>query len=107
MSMYVDYLMSALKVDRPSGHALIDDALVCRDEMLTVGSHHGDSAYSALAAQVAYDRALINLCRSRGIAVAPTSFKFPSVERNRLEQELANAGIHLADLARRGDRDPK
>jgi hypothetical protein len=102
MSMYVDILSSALDtwVDGLTGPALIDYALVCRAEMLAAGPHHGDTAYSTLSAEIAYDRALIKLCESNGVAVVATSFAFPRQERTRLERDLATAGIDLAELAR-------
>jgi hypothetical protein len=103
MSMYVDILSSALDswVDELIGTALVDYALVCRAEMLGVGSHRGDTAYSSLATEIAYDRALIKLCETNNVAVEATSFAFPRQERARLEHELAVTGIDLAALARR------
>jgi len=103
VSMYVDILSSALDswADELTGTALVDYALCCRAEMLGVGPHHGDTAYSSLAAEVAYDRALIKLCETNGMLVEATSFAFPRQERARLEHELAAAGIDMAALARR------
>lgn len=103
MSMYVDILASSLDswVDELTGTALVDYALVCRAEMLGAGPHRGDTAYASLAAEIAYDRALIKLCETNGVAVQATSFDFPRQERARLERELAVAGIDLAALARR------
>jgi hypothetical protein len=101
--MYVDILSSALDswADELTGTALVDYAQCCRAEMLGVGPHHGDTAYSSLAAEVAYDRALIKLCETNGMLVEATSFAFPRQERARLEHELAAAGIDMAALARR------
>jgi hypothetical protein len=102
MSMYVDILSSALDkwVDELTGDSLVDYALNCRAEMLGVGPHHGDTAYSSLASEIAYDRALIKLCETNDVAVTSTSFAFPRQERARLEHELAMAGIDLPALAR-------
>ena len=101
MSMYVDILSSALDtwVDELTGRELVDYALTCRAEMLGTHPHLGDSAYSSLAAEIAYDRALIRLCETNDIDVVPTSFAFPRQERARLELELAISGIDLAALA--------
>ena len=101
VSMYVDILSSALDtwVDELSGRALIDYALSCRAEVLAVGPHR-DTAYSTLAAQVAYDRVLIKLCETNGVPVMAASFAYPREERTRLEAELAIAGVDLAALAR-------
>lgn len=103
MSMYADILSSALDgwVDELTGAALLDYVLVCRAEMLGAGTHYGDTAYSSLAAEIAYDRALIKICQSNGVAVAATSFDHPRQERARLERALALAGIDLAALTRR------
>jgi hypothetical protein len=103
MSMYVDLLSSALDtwIDELTGEALIGYALSCRAEMLQVGPHRGDTAYSSLAAEVAYDRALIKLCQTNEVPVMATSFAYPREERARLEGELATAGVDLAALARR------
>jgi hypothetical protein len=101
--MYVDILSSALDgwIDELNGIALVDYVLDRRAEMLNTGPHNGDTAYSSLAADVAYDRALIKLCEVNYVAVTPTGFAFPLQERTRLERELATAGINLATLARR------
>jgi hypothetical protein len=102
MSMYVDILSSALDtwVDELTGAALVGYALCCRAEMLDARPHLGATAYSSLAAEIAYDRALIKLCESNDVAVTATNFTFPKQERVRLERELAIAGIDLAALAR-------
>jgi hypothetical protein len=103
MSMYVDILSSALDswVDELTGSALVDYVLACRAEMLDAGPRYGDTAYSSLAAEVAYDRALIKLCEANYVSVTATSFAFPSEARARLELELATMGIDLVTLARR------
>ena len=103
MSMYVDILSSALDgwVEELTGSALVDYALACRAEMLAIGPHRGDTAYSLLALEIAYDRALIKLCETLDVPVVPTSFAYPRAERFRLEHELAVAGVDLPALARR------
>jgi hypothetical protein len=103
MSMYVDILSSALDtwVDELTGSALVDYVLACRVEMLDTGPRYGVTAYSSLAAEVAYDRALIKLCETNYVTVTPTNFAFPRQERARLERELAAVGIDLVALARR------
>jgi hypothetical protein len=102
VSMYVDILSSALDgwVDEPTGTALVDYAVRCREEVLGIGPLH-DNAYASLAAEVAYDRALIKLCEMANVTVMTTDFAFPSQERARLERQLAAAGIDLAALAHR------
>jgi hypothetical protein len=101
--MYVDILSSALGswVDELTDSSLVEYTLTCRAEMLGAGPHRGDTAYSSLAVEIAYDRALIKLCEAHDVPVMATSFAHPREERARLEHELASAGIDLAALARR------
>ena len=103
VSMYVDILSSALDdwVTDLAGHDLVSYAVLCRQEMRSVAPR-GVSAYSALASEIAYDRALIALCTERGIDAHATSFNYPSSERRRLEVLLAQDGVDLeAPLQRR------
>lgn len=103
MSMYVDLLSSALDewTDDPHGEVLLDYVLVCRNEMLAAVPRRAKSAYVALASEIAYDRALIKLCSSKGIAVTPADFAHPREERDNLERALFDQGIDLATLAKR------
>jgi len=89
VSMYVQILTSALEAGDldVSGDELIEHALACRTRMLETGPTQG--AYEALAAEVAYDRALIHLCSYMGIASNPAAFADPPGERSRLESLLA------------------
>jgi hypothetical protein len=95
--MYAHILASALDdwVDELTGDALFDYALVCRSEMLLPRVCQGGVALTALAAEVAYDRALIKLCEAHGIDVVDLSFTHPREERARLEEALAVAGLDL------------
>jgi hypothetical protein len=97
MTMYAHILSSALDdwVDELTGHALIDYALVCRSEMRRPSQYPGQTALTALAAEVAYDRALIKLCEAQRIGVSDLSFLHPRQERARLEAALAAAGVDL------------
>jgi hypothetical protein len=96
--MYDHILSSALNdwVDELSGDALVEYALVCRNEMRHAPRYQGETALVALAAEVAYDRALIKLCEAHGIGGADMSFLHPRQERARLEAALVAAGIDLA-----------
>jgi hypothetical protein len=100
--MYDDILSSAIDVwvEELTGDALIDYALACRAQMQASGSRRGSTAMRALAAEIAYDRALIRLCETLGIDVALTNFAYPKPERARIEGILALAGVDLAALAR-------
>lgn len=95
--MYVDILSSALDdwVTDLGGPDLIDYALLCRDELRLVAPPRGGSAYTALAAEIAYDRALIALCTERGIDAHATSFAYPRAERQRIEMVLKHEGLDL------------
>ncbi len=101
-SMYTELLYSALDawVDSPDEAVLIDHVVKCRNEMLIAIPHRDENAYSALAAEVSYDRALIKLCEANGIEASAANFTNPSEERRRLEKALAGAGINLTALAR-------
>jgi hypothetical protein len=101
--MYVDILSSALDewVSDLRGPMLVQYAVVCRAEMLAVTSRKERSAYSALAAEIAYDRALITLCTERGIDAHATSFAYPAAERQRIESLLVRAGLDIVALSSR------
>ena len=106
--MYVDLLSSALEgwVNELTGSALIGDSLALRVEMLDHRDHRSAPVHEALAAEVAYDRALISLCAEHDIMVVISDFAHPQSERARLECELARSGVDLSALPRRG-RDPQ
>ena len=95
--MYVEILSSALDqwVTDLTGSDLIEYALLCREELRAVSPPNGGSAYSALGAEIAYDRALIALCTERGIDAHATSFSYPSSERCRIEAILRDHGVDI------------
>jgi len=96
MNVYADILSSVLDdwVEELSGDALIEFAQLCRAQMLEV-SPTRDSASTALAAELSYDRALIKVCQAHGVDVVPMRFSRPGEERARLEDELIAMGIDL------------
>jgi hypothetical protein len=99
--MYVDVLSSALEAwsHDLGGDMLVNYVLGCRAQMLTVGPVR--DVQEALAAEVAYDRALIQLCADVGIAATPAGFDQPQAERTRLERTLASeVDIDLVALSR-------
>jgi hypothetical protein len=105
MSMYVDLLAGALdtRLEVLTGDDLVGHVVLCRSEMLASAPYKETSAYTALATEVAYDRALLKLCQAKNIEVLASDFAHPACERRRLETELMGAGINLAALARRQD----
>lgn len=100
--MYVDVLAGAFDAwdTDLSGEALLDYVVTCRSVLLATGAGRGHSAQDLLAAEVAYDRALIRLCDALGIAARIDSFADPRRERSRLESQLSAAGINLPSLSR-------
>jgi len=106
VNIYSHILSSALDEltgDALTGDALSDYALVCRSEMLMPRGYQGESPLTSLAAEVAYDRALLKLCEAHGINVVDPNFMQPQRERARLETALAMAGL---DLRRARGRQP-
>jgi hypothetical protein len=100
--MYIDMLSSALSawdLDL-SDDELVDHAVTCRARMLATGTTLGASAYEALAAELAYDRALMRLCEQMGVTTSVDGFAFPQIERVRLEQALAEKDIDVVALSR-------
>jgi len=57
--------------------ALVYRAIECRSEMLASGPVTHDNAMSALAVEVAYDCALLNLCAAEDIGAFPADFSLP------------------------------
>jgi hypothetical protein len=100
--MYVALLLTALdNWDEDLGDdALIEYALACRAEMLSALPRRGESTYSALASEIAYDRALIKLCEAHDLEVVVADFAHPKEERALLEYELGAAGFDLNALTR-------
>lgn len=95
VNMYVEILSSALDewVTDLTGPELVEYAVLCRDEVRAVTPPNGSSAYTALAAEIAYDRALIAICTELGIYAHATTFAYPIEERKRIEALLAHEGI--------------
>lgn len=103
--MYVELLATAMNewVDEADHVDLVEHALTCRTNMLTA-SRRSENAYSALGAEVSYDRALVKLAQALHISTNLSNFSRPSEERRRLERALAEAGVDLGALARRQRR---
>jgi hypothetical protein len=101
MTMYTDLLRTVVDnwADDLTGDALIDHTVARRAEMLrahaNVHQRQDEASYEALAAEVAYDRALLKLCEGHDIDAHPEGFSRPGEERLRLERQLANAGVNL------------
>jgi hypothetical protein len=111
VSMYVHILSSALDewVTDLEGSDLIEYAILCREELRAGAPPDGGSAYTALAAEIAYDRALIAICTEQGIDAHATTFAYPLAERKRIESLLADIGVDLDSPRRRraGNRESR
>ena len=95
--MYVSLLSGALDLwdtDLDDG-ALLEYVRNCRAELPARDLGAGVMSGRALAAEIAYDRALVCLAAQCGIDVAPTNFVHPRIERDRLELELVRRGVDL------------
>ena len=103
--MYVTLLSGALDVwDTDLDYeTLLDHVLDCREALPPQGPIGATYSATDLAAEIAYDRALVCLAARHGIDVTPKNFVHPRIERSRLERELARRGVDLteATLARR------
>jgi hypothetical protein len=102
MSMYAQILDAALR-ERPFPVAgtTVSEALSgflhCRDRLRPF-EMQADWTTTALASQVAYDIALIELARSVGLDVDPHTFDQPERRRTELRRELIARGIRLDKL---------
>ena len=102
MSMYTHILEAAIR-ERPqadtgmtTGQALAT-LVECRHHLGAIASSERglDWSATALANQVAYDLALIDLARCVGLDCHPASFDQPQRRRVELEGELVSRGIQL------------
>jgi hypothetical protein len=105
MSIYTQLLTAAIEqADAFDDKATTGEALArmleCRARLginVAGGSESGWAA-TAIADQLAYDVALINLARCSGIEASPSGFDPPQKERAQLERTLENRGTHLDRL---------
>jgi len=98
--MYVEVLSGALEtwVADLGEDDLLDYVLACLVALPSPADKAARAADAALAAQVAYDRALMKLASAYEIEVEPGRYVQPAVERHRLEAALAGRGIDLRAL---------
>jgi hypothetical protein len=103
MSMYVGFLSDALRAwhDDLTCEALLDQAVLSRIDLLSARIDANPSAYDLLSAEIAYDLALILLCKDLGVATGAGDFDDPPTERARIERVLLESwGIDLIALTR-------
>jgi hypothetical protein len=117
MSMYTRLLEAALAQRPPQTHGasrddVLDEVRRCHAE-LEAGLPGGDvdTVSAALALQVGYDVALVELAAVMGIASSPSRFEPPERERERLRTALRDLGIRVdtedAALMERVEADPR
>jgi hypothetical protein len=104
MSMYTQLLEAALGARAISGQTRPVDASLaevfrCRRQLEEVGPSDSvvDRVSAALADQVGYDVALIELTRALGIECDPRGFDQPQQQRHKLEHGLEVRGIRLTE----------
>ena len=102
MSIYADIVTNRLStwIDTASGDRLIDYTLACRAEMFAARRTAAADPLALLAAEIAYDRALMRLCAERGIEIEASDFASPRTTRLVLENELYRVGVDLHAIAR-------
>jgi hypothetical protein len=103
--MYVAILSGALDLWDADleDDALLEHVRYCRTALPARDLGAGTYSATAVAAEIAYDRALVCLAARWGIDVAPTNFVHPRIERDRLEFELVRRGVDLEAPARQPD----
>jgi hypothetical protein len=101
--MYIEVLFGAINGWDADllGDDLVDYVFECRAALPAQDLGAGVWSETALIAEVAYDRALINLAAEYGIDVTPANFAHPKIERERLETALARRGLDLRSPRRR------
>ena len=106
MSMYTDILETAQRQrQRPSSSPTVSDAMTelldCQGRLGSANAleRSTDWTATALANQVAYDVALIELARSIGLTCDPRAFERPELCRTELIRELLARGLRLDDSA--------
>jgi SAM-dependent methyltransferase len=95
--MYVEVLSGALESwsDDLTDDDLLQYARALRSKLPVRDLGAGTWSAEALAAEVAYDCALINLAAVHGIDVSPRNFAHPKISRIRLEASIASIGIDI------------
>jgi len=114
MSMYVQLLATALDAPRRSDDEWSSGAALAellqhrsRLERATSGPSGSGWAPSAVADQLTYDVALIELARHHGIECDVQAFDPPHVGRAGLEDALATIGIRMGELVEEVQGSPK
>jgi len=105
MSMYTELLESALRQPASSKGTtttgeVLAEVLRCRNRLGSAGEALTGSSWvpGALADELAYDMALIELAGRLGIECDSKEFDKPRFGRSRIEKELASRGVLLDEL---------
>ena len=93
---YAELLFRALEEERPQGvlgGALLEDLVAAGAALRSTRVTTGDPGVGrGLSLVLAYDKALIRLCRAMSISIEKDRFSSPMAERSRLEAELSDIG---------------
>jgi hypothetical protein len=100
MSMYTQLLAAALREVSPNGTTTAAEAMAelnrCRNRLADYGSREGaDWASTAVADELSYDIALIEIAREFGVRCDVSDFDNPGRGRARVERDLESRGIVL------------
>jgi hypothetical protein len=102
MSMYTQLLDAALEQRPPrltnaSQVQAVEEVRRCREDLEfgVPNGDHVDAVPAALALQIGYDVALLELAAAVGIESGPSRFEQPERERDRLRHALRARGISL------------
>ena len=72
--------------------------LQCRRRLPATTPNSGHLMAEDLALELDHDRMLLRLCRALGIESDPSRFVNPLAERDRLEEQLRQAGVDFRTL---------
>jgi hypothetical protein len=105
MSMYSELLTATVRSEGIGRYGpdqapeLLEWLSVCRRLLEeSTGASDNREPSDDIAANIAYDLALLRLCVAVGVESDPTRFDRPMVERTRLERELSAHGFELNGL---------
>jgi hypothetical protein len=82
-----------------TGDRLVDHARSCRSAMFAARATGPADPLALLAAEIAYDRALLRLCDEWAVEIGRADFASPRRTRLTLECQLYRAGVDLHAVA--------
>ena len=94
---YAELLSRVLEEETPRGilgGALLEDLVTAGGALRRMQAASAETGGRSVALMLAYDKALIRLCRAMSISTEADRFSSPAAERSRLECELSDIGPH-------------